>query len=165
MGGMWGGCNSWQPNKTREIRTKLYLSKKIYDGDQKALSKVGVVAGWQVLVVGCGTGALVFHIASTYGADVLGVNFTMKDFNAAVFHQCSPDIASLILFEMTVAVEEADNEAECFDVILIQETQVMMKDTTKLFANIQKWLKPSGDVFLVEQNSCPDHLPSGLYDR
>ncbi|KAK3888525.1 hypothetical protein Pcinc_007440 [Petrolisthes cinctipes] len=61
------------------------------------IKKVGVVAGWQVLVVGCGTGALVFHIASTYGADVLGVNFTMKDFNAAVIHQkCSPDIASLV---------------------------------------------------------------------
>ncbi|KAK3875033.1 hypothetical protein Pcinc_020067 [Petrolisthes cinctipes] len=39
MGGMWGGCNSWQPNKTREIRTNLYLSKKNYGGDQKALSK------------------------------------------------------------------------------------------------------------------------------
>ncbi|KAK3876495.1 hypothetical protein Pcinc_018722 [Petrolisthes cinctipes] len=100
--------------------------------------KMGVVAGWQVLVVGCGTGALVFHIASTYGADVLGVNFTIKDFNAAVIHQkCSPDIASLILFEMIVAVEEADYGAECFDVILIQETQLMMNDPTKLFANIR----------------------------
>ncbi|KAK3861174.1 hypothetical protein Pcinc_032825 [Petrolisthes cinctipes] len=102
------------------------------------LKKMGVVAGWQVLVVGCGTGALVFHIASTYGADVLGVNFTIKDFNAAVIHQkCSPDIASLILFEMIVAVEEADYGAECFDVILIQETQLMMNDPTKLFANIR----------------------------
>ncbi|KAK3879116.1 hypothetical protein Pcinc_008774 [Petrolisthes cinctipes] len=63
---------------------------------------------------------------------------------------------------MIVAVEEADYGAECFDVILIQETQLMMNDPTKLFANIRKWLKPSGDVFLVEQNSCPDPLPSDV---
>ncbi|KAK3887911.1 hypothetical protein Pcinc_007994 [Petrolisthes cinctipes] len=42
-----------------------------------------------------------------------------------------------ILFEMIVAVEEADYGAECFDVILIQETQLMMNDPTKLFANIR----------------------------
>ncbi|KAK4329458.1 hypothetical protein Pmani_000215 [Petrolisthes manimaculis] len=38
MGGMWGGCNTWHPNKTREIRPLLYSGKKKYGADQDALS-------------------------------------------------------------------------------------------------------------------------------
>ncbi|KAK3849987.1 hypothetical protein Pcinc_043281 [Petrolisthes cinctipes] len=38
MGGMWGGCNYWQPDKNKGIRTTLFLSRKVYGGDQNALT-------------------------------------------------------------------------------------------------------------------------------
>ncbi|KAK3875034.1 hypothetical protein Pcinc_020068 [Petrolisthes cinctipes] len=92
MGGMWGGCNYWQPSKNKEIRTILFLSRKKYGGDQNALTTYLLPWAKENMTSHASypckqfPGSLPFPTRRVSGTFVGSRNYRMR--NDTIFRQC-----------------------------------------------------------------------------
>jgi len=107
--------------------------------------------GMKVLDVGCGIGGSAFHMASTYGASVRGIDLSTNMITIAIEYQAKqPDNVKHNVFFEIADITKAEFEDESFDVIYSRDTLLHIGDKEGLFVNFFKWLKPGGRVLISD---------------
>lgn len=133
--------------KINESASKLMERKMIEEADLRD--------GQQILDAGCGTGTLVFEIASSYpntkvyGIDLLEEHLGIADKYKADFHNV------LLSRQDYLNLAFRDNS---FDRIFFCESLVHAQDKNKLLSEVRRTLKPGGKIIVVDMFMLNDNL-------
>ena len=111
---------------------------------------LGVSADDSVLDIGCGIGGAAFHISTTYGCFVhgldLSVNMIMGALEASATSQAAGCKAS---FEVSDA-EKREYGAEVYDAVFSRDVFLYVKDKEALLNRIWRCLKPGGRLVFTD---------------
>jgi 2-polyprenyl-6-hydroxyphenyl methylase/3-demethylubiquinone-9 3-methyltransferase len=108
------------------------------------------LAGQQVLDVGCGGGILAESMARR-GADVLGIDLSVKPLKVARLHAMESGVAHLQYREVAVEALAAERPAS-FDTVTCMEMLEHVPDPAAIVASCAMLVKPGGQVFFSTIN-------------
>lgn len=139
-----------------------FMSAGGIDTTREFVQMLDLKPGMRVLDVGCGVGGSALHMASEYGADVLGIDLGDHTLNVARQRAMlrDPACAGEVAFEWS-NVTEADWGAGTFDVIYSRDMllHIPYEQKLPLFAKFHSWLKPGGQLLLSDYGRGGDGAP------
>lgn len=113
---------------------------------------LGVSKDDAVLDIGCGIGGAAFHIASTYGCFVhgldLSVNMIMGALETSADQTAKPS-GCKVSFEVSDA-EKREYGNEVYDAVFSRDVFLYVKDKERLLKNIYQCLKPGGRLVFTD---------------
>lgn len=98
-----------------------------------------------ILDIGCGNGKMLAYLQKRTGAYVHGFDYSEQAIKTA--QTLLQENAEL----RVGVIGEIDYEEERFDVVISMDTMYFAKDMTVFVAQIEKWLKPDGVLFVGYQ--------------
>ncbi|XP_047492046.1 uncharacterized protein LOC125041253 [Penaeus chinensis] len=113
--------------------------------------RLGLRPGQRVLDVGCGSGGSPFFMSRLYGVHVHGVDISSNMIDLAVQRQThlQRSLRKRVHFELG-DIMDADYGDCSFDVIYSRNSILHVAKKDKLFANLFRWLKPGGILFVTD---------------
>jgi len=98
-----------------------------------------------ILDIGCGNGKMLGYLQKKAGAFIHGFDYSEKAIETAKkLYQNNSEFREGIIGEI-------EYEAEQFDVIISMDTMYFAKDMTSFVAQIKRWMKPKGVLFVGYQ--------------
>ena len=117
------------------------------------IAKQALLAGQQVLDVGCGGGILAEAMARQ-GAEVLGIDLATKSLKVAQLHALESGLANVSYREVAVEALAAERPAS-FDVVTCMEMLEHVPDPASVVKACTELVKPGGWVFFSTLNRNP----------
>ena len=98
-----------------------------------------------ILDIGCGNGKMLGYLQEKTGANIHGFDYSAQAIQTAktLFPECSEFREGII--------GETEYPEETFDVITSMDSMYFAKDMTAFVAQIKKWIKPNGILFVGYQ--------------
>ena len=127
---------------------RIYLTPDITRQRMRTLEALELQAGEQVLDAGCGTGLLVYDMATIVGPTglVVGVD-TSSDMLAFAERRCA-DLPQVDLKKGSV---ESLSEAEqSFDAVACTQVLLYVPDVPEVISEMHRVLKPGGRIVIIE---------------
>lgn len=117
------------------------------------IAKQALLAGQQVLDVGCGGGILAEAMARQ-GAEVLGIDLATKSLKVAQLHALESGLSNISYREVAVEALAAERPAS-FDVVTCMEMLEHVPDPASVVKACAELVKPGGWVFFSTLNRNP----------
>jgi 2-polyprenyl-6-hydroxyphenyl methylase/3-demethylubiquinone-9 3-methyltransferase len=117
------------------------------------IAKQALLAGQQVLDVGCGGGILAEAMARQ-GAEVLGIDLATKSLKVAQLHALESGLTNVSYREVAVEALAAERPAS-FDVVTCMEMLEHVPDPASVVKACAELVKPGGWVFFSTLNRNP----------
>jgi len=115
--------------------------------------------GQTVLDVGCGIGGSAFHMATSYGVNVHGIDLSknMIELAQAKLKEEESNFTknAKVTFEICDALIK-DFKPNSFDVIYSRDAILHIYDKPALFKRFYRWLKPGGTLFISDYCCGPE---------
>lgn len=145
------------------IPPAMDLSKSIIGNqvlfEKRMMRDLGVAQGHKVLDIGCGRGRVVNHVASTTGANVIGMNIDDNQLESAKRYAMGTGLDLQCHFEKADLNAPLPFPDNTFDAVYeIQVVFSLAKDPVKVFKEIHRVLKPGGKL------ACLEWVRLGAYD-
>ncbi|XP_056625381.1 phosphoethanolamine methyltransferase isoform X1 [Triplophysa dalaica] len=109
---------------------------------------LNLTPGQKVLDVGCGIGGGDFHMAKTFGVEVLGMDLSSNMVEIAMERAVTEKLP-LVQFEVSDATKRSFPD-RTFDVVYSRDTILHIKDKVDLFRKFYSWLKPGGKLLISD---------------
>ncbi|XP_057204825.1 phosphoethanolamine methyltransferase isoform X2 [Triplophysa rosa] len=109
---------------------------------------LNLTPGQKVLDVGCGIGGGDFHMAKTFGVEVLGMDLSSNMVEIAMERAVTEKLP-LVQFEVSDATKRSFPDCT-FDVVYSRDTILHIKDKVDLFRKFYSWLKPGGKLLISD---------------
>ncbi|KAA0709759.1 hypothetical protein E1301_Tti018026 [Triplophysa tibetana] len=109
---------------------------------------LNLTPGQKVLDVGCGIGGGDFHMAKTFGVEVLGMDLSSNMVEIAM-ERADAEKLPLVQFEVSDATKRSFPD-RTFDVVYSRDTILHIKDKVDLFRKFYSWLKPGGKLLISD---------------
>ncbi|XP_070565546.1 uncharacterized protein [Ptychodera flava] len=117
---------------------------------KECIKMLALKPGQKVLDVGCGIGGAAFHMAETYGVEVLGVDLSCNMIEIAMERAAASKTENLQVQFEVCDVTRRDFDPNAFDVIYSSHMIVHIADKSSLFASLLKWTKPGGKLLISD---------------
>jgi 27-O-demethylrifamycin SV methyltransferase len=116
---------------------------------RKVAESLGLRKGERVLDVGCGLGAPAIQLATEYGVQVTGVNFSYGQVVEAQARARAAGLADQITFQ-TVDLSSLDFPDDSFDAMVAMESLVYASDLGYALRGLHRVLRPGGRLSIAE---------------
>lgn len=132
---------------------------------EKFSARLGLKPGMIGLDIGCAAGGACFHMAKEYGMNTVGV-----DIQPAFMDICRERVAEVpdIAHRMKFKLGSVDNDdlflEKSFDLVWSRDMLLYIEyaNKHKVFSNLCRWLKPSGQLLITDYGMGPKPTASYL---
>lgn len=142
-------------DKTMKYSSGLFLREhdSLDDAQRQKMEfvarQMGLQGGERVLDIGCGWGALMFHLALDLGCEVVGLTPSPAQARFIATRAAELGVADRVTVE-TAHLQENRFPARSFDAIALLGSIVHMKDKAGVLAECHRLCRPRGRVYLSE---------------
>lgn len=117
---------------------------------RKTADSLGLRPGMRVLDVGCGMGTPALQLAQEYGVDVVGINISPVQVEAARQRSAAAGLADRVTFQVTDFKDLAGFPDGAFDAVIAMEVLLYAEDLVGALRGLHRVLKPGGRLSLTE---------------
>ncbi len=116
----------------------------------KVADSLGLRPGMRVLDVGCGMGTPALQLAADYDVEVVGINISTVQVQAARERAEQAGLADRVSFRIADFMDLAEFADESFDAVIAMEVLLYSKDLVDALRGLRRVLKPGGRLSLSE---------------
>ena len=143
---------------TRYSRRSILRSERMYGAGFQSPGGLDAVRGFcgrlrmrqgmKILEVGSGLGGSAFHLAETYGADVLGLDVSAEMVALSTERQQEKGLTSVSFRQGDIRT--SDLEVGTFDLVWTRDCVLYLPEKSCVWRNVYTALKPGGQLFVTD---------------